>query len=122
MKKYLLHLKRNNYSKNTIRTYKSILSIYMESWKDIRNIKRKILKYKERPNTIATHYSVILAYMKFTRDKRMDKFKGIKLPYKSNLFRPIVSKGDLYRKTNDLSKEKILLSDFCSKLELEHQK
>lgn len=41
MEIYFKWLKKNNYSKNTIRTYKSVLLQYKQEFKDIRLIKKK---------------------------------------------------------------------------------
>ncbi len=50
MKEYINYLKRNNYSINTINTYRNILKIYIDI-NDIRSIKNKIISYTRSPNT-----------------------------------------------------------------------
>ncbi len=106
MEKYLNYLKRNNYSKSTTDTYKSVLETYKEYWGDIRLIKRKLKSYELKPNTISTHYSILHAYMKFSNDKRIKLLEEFNLPYKPNVYRPVFAKDYLYNKTKDISVNK----------------
>ena len=80
IKKYLKYLKNNNYSINTIKTYKSILEIYCSDLDDLRKIKTRLRGYFSSPATARLHYSVISSYMKWNKDKRVDKLKQIKIP------------------------------------------
>ncbi|MDR0676522.1 MAG: hypothetical protein LBF97_05740 [Elusimicrobiota bacterium] len=51
IKDFIKHLKKNNYSKNTINTYRSILKIHLNDLSDIRNLKISIRRYFHSPNT-----------------------------------------------------------------------
>ncbi|MDR2660678.1 MAG: tyrosine-type recombinase/integrase [Lactobacillaceae bacterium] len=100
MDKYLNHLARNGYSTNTISTYKSVLQIYRNHLKDIRNVKA-ILKSKfNSPNTVWTHYNVLVSYFEFINDKRIKQLKEIKLPRVPMKFLNVFKKQYLFIKTN----------------------
>jgi integrase/recombinase XerD len=49
--KYIRHLQKNNYSKNTITTYKNVIKFYADDLHDIRNIKNRIKSHIKNPNT-----------------------------------------------------------------------
>ncbi len=104
--------KKNNYSKNTIRTYLSILNQYKEDYKDIRLIKKRILSHSKSPNTCILHYNVIIAYMKWKNDKRIDLLKTLKLPKTPIVYRDVFTKKYLIKSTkinktdSDLLKKK----------------
>ena len=112
MEKYINFLKRNNYSKNTIQTYKNILSIYYYVFHDIRLIKRKLLTYEKSPNTIWTHYNVLISYMRFLKDKRLESLKQLKLPKISSKYMPTFTKTYILNKTNDLKNYKNVVIRF----------
>ncbi len=112
MEKYILYLKRNNYSKSTIDTYKSVLTRYIDDFNDIRNIKRKILNCSTNPNSITTHYSIVHSYMKFKKDARIYKLEEIKLPHKPMIYREVFTKNFLYRKTDNPGCQKSLVVRF----------
>ncbi|MDQ7982886.1 MAG: tyrosine-type recombinase/integrase [Spiroplasma sp.] len=99
MKEYINYLKRNKYSENTIKTYKSILSLYQHALKDIRLIKKKLSYYFKSPNTVWTHYNVISSYLKWTKDKRLDLLKEMKLPRIPKKFMVVFNKKYLLTKT-----------------------
>ncbi|MCP4336998.1 MAG: site-specific integrase [Mycoplasma sp.] len=103
MNKFINFLIKNNYSENTIITYKNILKKYEKDWIDIRNIRKRILNYKESPNTAWTHYNVLLSFMKFKKDKRIDTLKSIKLPPIPEVYMPIFTKSFLISRTKDLT-------------------
>lgn len=105
MKQYINYLKRNNYSINTITTYKNILKKY-EEFDDIRTIKRKILSYQSSPNTAWTHYNVILAFFKWKKDKRIDSLKSLKLPQIPQIYREVMTKNFVYKKTENMKCQK----------------
>ncbi len=111
MKQYINYLKRNNYSKNTITTYKNILSKYIE-FTDVRSIKKEILKHSSSPNTAWTHYNVVLSYMKWNKDKRVESIKQLKLPQIPQSYREVFTKSFLLRKTEDLTQQKNVLIRF----------
>jgi hypothetical protein len=50
-KQYLKSIEKNNYSKNTINTYRSILTIHKNDFNDVRNLKSSIKKHFNSPNT-----------------------------------------------------------------------
>lgn len=77
---FLNYLKRNQYSANTLSTYKSVLKIYEHDLNDIRLVKKKLVSYYNNPNTACTHYNVISSYFKWSKDKRIIELKEIKLP------------------------------------------
>ncbi len=112
MEKYLKYLEKNNYSKNTIKTYNSVLKIYLPYLSDIRILKRKLNEYSNNPNTIMTHYAIICTYMKYSNDKRINQLKEFKLPQKSNIYRPVFTKDFLYNATKDLTKNKNVVIRF----------
>ncbi|AUF83441.1 site-specific integrase [Mesoplasma syrphidae] len=97
---YLKFLKKNNYSANTISTYKSILSIYQNDFVNIARIKKHMLKYFSSPNTVWTHYNVICSYMKWSKDKRLGNFKEMKLPKIPKTYMKVFKKDFLIKKTN----------------------
>jgi hypothetical protein len=51
IEQYLRKLGKNNYSQNTINTYRSILIIHEDDFNDVRNLKSSIRKYFNSPNT-----------------------------------------------------------------------
>ncbi|MFV0246472.1 MAG: tyrosine-type recombinase/integrase [Mycoplasmatales bacterium] len=99
MDSYINWLSNNNYSKNTIRTYSSILKQYENNMHDIRIVKRKILEHIDSPNTCILHYNVIVTYLNWMGDKRVSKIKSIKLPQVPYIYRDIFTKKFLYNKT-----------------------
>lgn len=103
MEKYIKHLKNNNYSINTIKTYKSVIKKYEMHIKDIRLIRKKLYLYNDSPNTMWLHYNVLNSYFKFLKDKRYIILKGIKMPQIPMKYMPVFSKVFLYKKTEDLS-------------------
>ncbi len=105
MKEYINYLKRNNYSVNTINTYRNILKIYIDI-NDIRSIKTKILSYTKSPNTAWTHYNVLIAYFNWKKDKRLSTLKSLKLPPIPQRYMPVFKKDFLMKRTVDLSVEK----------------
>ncbi len=105
MKEYINYLKRNNYSINTINTYRNILKIYIDI-NDIRSIKNKIISYTKSPNTAWTHYNVLVSYFVWKRDKRLSSLKNLKLPPIPQKYMPVFKKDFLMRRTEDLSVEK----------------
>ncbi len=105
MIQYINYLKRNNYSKNTITTYKNILTKYVDI-NDIRTIKVKILSYSKSPNTAWTHYNVILSYFKWKKDSRINSLKNLKLPPIPQTYMPVFTKDFLMKRTEDLTNEK----------------
>ncbi len=111
MERFINHLKRNNYSVNTISTYRSILSKYQDDFSDIRSLKSAILKSSNNPNTINTHYSVVHSYLTFSKDKRIEKLKQIKLPHKPLIYREVFTKEFLEKRTT-LETEQCLLIRF----------
>ncbi len=111
MKEYINYLKRNNYSKNTITTYRNILIKYSE-FKDIRQVKRKILSYSESPNTAWTHYNVLISYYKWSKDKRIESIKQLKLPQIPQVYREVFTKAFLMRKTQDQTCQKNVVIRF----------
>ncbi len=103
MEKYILHLKKNNYSKSTIETYKSILNTYKDDLSDIRLIKNKFKYYQKNPSTVSTHYAVIHAYMKFTKDKRISSLEEFILPHRPHKYYKVMTKEYIYQRTEDTS-------------------
>lgn len=99
MKEYINYLKRNKYSENTIKTYKSILNIYQEDLKDIRLVKKRLTSYFTNPNTVWTHYNVLCSYLKWVKDKRLDALKEIKLPKIPKKFMVVFNKKFLLSRT-----------------------
>ena len=112
MNQYIKHLKKNNYSKNTIVTYKNIIKNYESDFHDIRNIKKKIKSYSKSPNTAWTHYNVLLSYMKFKSDKRFENLRLLKLPPIPSKYMPVFTKAYLLRKTSDLTNYKNVIVRF----------
>lgn len=111
MNEYIKHLKQNNYSINTINTYKSILKQY-DKFKNIRDIKLKILSYKDVPNTAWTHYNVICSFLTFKNDRRIQMLKELKLPPIPQKYNVVFTKKYLLRKTENLSDEKCVIIRF----------
>lgn len=109
---YMRFLKSNNYSKNTIKTYFSILKMYCEIFDDIRNVKKKILSTQKSPNTTWTHYNVILSYMNWTKDKRASSLRSLKLPKIPIVYRNIISKSEVFKKTENLTNQKNVVVRF----------
>ncbi len=99
MKKYINYLNKNQYSINTINTYKSVLSIYKPYMKDIRLIKKEIAKRFKSPNTAWLHYNVICSYFKWMKDKRLETLKMLKLPAIPVKYMPIFTKDFLLKRT-----------------------
>ncbi len=112
MEKYINHLKRNNYSKNTIQTYTSVLKMYMDEMRDVRLVKNKLKNYLDKPNTVSTHYSILHAYMKYTNDKRIKQLEEFNLPYKPNIYRPVFTKQYLYDKVMNCTDQKCVVIKF----------
>ncbi len=106
---YINWLKKNNYSKNTIRTYYSVLKNYVYIFTDIRLIKREILSHSSSPNTCILHYNVVLSYMSWKNDKRIKLLKTLKLPQVPTVYRNVFTKNYLYKKTNITSSDSELL-------------
>ncbi len=109
MNEYKNWLKKNNYSKNTIRTYLSVLRQYEGVYKDIRLIKKKILSYSDSPNTCILHYNVICAFMRWNNDKRISALKTMKLPQCPIVYRDVFSKKYLIQKTKISSRDSELM-------------
>lgn len=101
MEEYIKYLKRNNYSNNTIVTYKNVLKTY-EEIKDIRGIKKKILSYSGSPNTAWTHYNILCSYLKFKKDRRLFVLKELKLPQIPQTYREVFTKNYLLKHTENL--------------------
>lgn len=99
IKKYLAYLKRNNYSKNTISTYKSVLTTYENELEDIRMVKKKLKTYFKNPNTCWTHYNIISSYYTHYNDKRNLSLKEIRLPQIPKKYFKVFTKSFLYKKT-----------------------
>ncbi len=109
MKNYINYMKRNNYSINTMQTYKSVINSYLPYWGDIRLIKRKLKSNVDKPNTISTHYSILHAYMKFSKDKRLKILEEFNLPHKPNVFRPVFNKEYLYKQTKIMGNKEAII-------------
>ncbi|WP_342268459.1 site-specific integrase [Spiroplasma endosymbiont of Aspidapion aeneum] len=99
MNQYILFLKKNQYSSNTILTYKSVLGIYKNEMYDIRNIKNKLITYYKNPNTVWTHYNIICSYMRWSNDARIKQLKQLKLPKIPKIYMSIFDKKFLMKKT-----------------------
>ncbi|ATZ21520.1 tyrosine-type recombinase/integrase [Mesoplasma tabanidae] len=97
--KYIIFLRKNNYSKNTITTYENILKKYAIYFHNISLLKKQLKKYFEVPNTAWTHYNVICSYMKWSNDKRLNKMKELKLPKIPKKYMEVFTKEYLYSKT-----------------------
>ncbi|PPE05104.1 integrase [Entomoplasma ellychniae] len=97
--KYIIFLKKNNYSKNTITTYENILKKYSIIFHNISLIKKELRKYFKQPNTVWTHYNVICSFMKWSNDKRIVKLKELKLPKIPKKYMNVFKKDFLYEKT-----------------------
>ncbi|OYD27026.1 integrase/recombinase XerD [Mycoplasma testudineum] len=109
MDKYIKYLDKNNYSKNTIKTYKNILENYVDLLSDMRLVRSKLLDDKYSPNTMWTHYNVLLSYLKFKKDKRTNVLSRIKLSKIPNVYRQVFTKDFLYKKTSDLDNYKNII-------------
>lgn len=109
---FINYLKKNNYSVNTITTYKNILNNYTDIFHDIRLIKKKITSYEKSPNTAWTHYNVLLSFMKFSKDKRIGSLKELKLPQIPMQYRKTFTKKYLYNQTNDMNNQKHVVIRF----------
>lgn len=110
--KYIKHLRKNNYSESTIKTYKCVLRKFEDKYNDIRSIKN-IIKYSStNPNTVTTHYSIIHSYMKWSRDRRIHSLEEYKLPHKPMLYRDVITKNRLYKKTENLEDQNNLIIRF----------
>lgn len=105
MEKYLKFLNKNNYSKNTIKTYMSILKNYKNDLHDIRLVKSKIKTYFDTPNTARLHYNVILTYYRFIKSKKAILLQELKLPQQSYKYFEVFTKKYLERRTNITSKD-----------------
>ncbi len=112
MDKYIKHLEKNNYSKNTINTYRSILLSYIDVFHDIRLIKSKLKEIESKPNTVSTHYSILHAFMKFNNDRRIRSLEEFKLPHKPNIFRAVFTKDFLYKRTENLQDRRCAIIRF----------
>lgn len=100
MQKYINHLRKNKYSKNTVSTYGSILQIYKEDIKDIRLVKKRLSKYFTNANTAWTHYNVLCSYFRWTKDKRLEALKEINMPKMTKNYMVVFKKDFLIKKTN----------------------
>lgn len=100
MKEYINWLKKNNYSKNTIRTYDSVLSQYTYLLRDIRLVKKAILSHQKSPNTCILHYNIVISYMKWNNDKRVKDLQTMKLPKVPIVYRDVFTKRYLYSRTD----------------------
>ncbi len=112
MEKYIKYLIKNNYSKNTIITYKNILKTYLNIFHDIRLVKKRMMTYIKQPNTAWTHYNVINSYMNFIGDKRLKTLKELKLPPIPQTYREVMTKTYIYKKTQDFSNPKQVIIRF----------
>ncbi|MCR8613063.1 MAG: tyrosine-type recombinase/integrase [Mycoplasma sp.] len=99
--KYIRFLKKNNYSKNTIRSYKTILSNKTLDLYKITSIRKYIL-YSKAVSTTHTKYNVILSFLKWSGNKRWILLKQLKLPKYDQVYREIITKKELYNKTKKL--------------------
>lgn len=99
MKEYIKYLNKNRYSENTIKTYRSVLTIYQECLKDIRLIKKKLVLYFKSPNTVWTHYNIICSYFRWSKDKRLFLLQEMKLPRIPKKFMIVFNKKYLLLKT-----------------------
>ncbi len=110
IKDYIKHLRKNNYSLNTITTYKSVLGIYEEHLNDIRRIKQHLHKYFKSPNTVWTHFNILCSYMTWAKDKRIVQLKEFKLPKISQVYMEVFTKDYVTRKTriNDTDNDHLI--------------
>ncbi len=112
MEKFIKFLKKNNYSINTIKTYKYIIENYNDYLFDISLIRKKLYFYIDSPNKMWLHYNVLCSYFNFSNDKRLIKLKKIKMPQIPIKYMPVFSKNFLYKKTEDQSKYKNIIIRF----------
>ena len=112
MNNYIKHIKNNNYSVNTIKTYQNILKHYEPIFYDFRKIRSKLLKYSNSPNTMWLHFNVLKSYMKFIGDNRLKKLRMIKKPSIPTKYMPVFTKSFLINKTQNLSNYKNVVIRF----------
>lgn len=118
IKEYMMYLTKNQYSKNTIKTYESVLKIYRNEFIHISRIKNKLKLYFKTPNTAWTHYNILCSYMKWAKDKRLEVMKEIKLPRIPKKYMVVFKKEFLEKKTkindgdNDELKQKKVTIQF----------
>lgn len=99
--KFIGYMKKNNYSKNTIVTYKNVLKTFESDFGDIRRIKRKIINISNA-NTAYLNYNVVMSYMNFIGDSRTKSLKEIKMRPTPTFYREVFTKKFLYSKTENL--------------------
>lgn len=99
IKKYLNFMKKNNYSKHTIRSYKSILCNESLDLLNIQSIRKYILS-SSAVSTMHTKYNVILSFLKWSKNNRAIKIEDLILPKNPQIYRKVLKKSELYKKTN----------------------
>ncbi|AHI53831.1 integrase [Spiroplasma sabaudiense Ar-1343] len=104
---FLNFLILNMYSKNTVKTYTSVLNRYLYVFNDVKKIKHIISNYFNSPNTAWTHFNIICSYMNWSKDKRIKELKQFKLPRIPKIYRAVFNKEFLLKKT--------LINEFDSK-------
>ncbi len=92
MEKFIKHLEKQNYSKNTIYSYRYALTDFFKflGGKTItllntsKYLKSQINKYK--PATVRFKKHVILSYLRYSKCKFLDEIESIKIPSINNIF------------------------------------
>ena len=108
IEKYINFLRKNNYSINTIRSYKGILENKNLNLLDIRSIRRYILN-SNKITTMHTRYNIIYSYLKWIKDERFKRLKELKIPPIGSIYRPVIKKNRIYKLTSKgLQKELVI--------------
>ncbi|ACI60177.1 tyrosine-type recombinase/integrase [Ureaplasma urealyticum] len=113
MKDFIRYTKKRNLSLNTIRTYESVLKHYepvLDSWIKIRN---KIINSNFKPRTIHLHKNVLLSFFEFKKLKRyLQNLKLLKLPQIEMKYFDVISKNNLYKKTDILDDDSLEIKKY----------
>ena len=108
IEKYIKFLTKNNYSKNTIRSYASTLKNKSLNINDLRSI-RKFIVNSNKASTSHTRYNIIHSFLKWSRDSRLVRLEELKLAPIDIVYRDVLKKDRLYKLTEGDSQKKILV-------------
>jgi len=92
MEKFIKHLEKQNYSKNTIYSYRYALTDFFKFlggktitlFNTSKYLKSQVNKYK--PATVQFKKHVILSYLRYSKCKFLDEIESIKIPSINNVF------------------------------------
>lgn len=111
MEKFIKHLEKQNYSKNTIYSYRYALNDFFKylgsrqitSFNTSKYLKMQATKYK--PATIQFKKHVILSYLRYNKCKLVDEIESIKIPSINNNFFNTIS-DEMFEETLKIINQK----------------